>query len=115
VNLPVDRQTGSKGVFGVTRFYSRTRILPACVAPAKNNFIWVPILKRNSVPILESDGAHAPYYANDCLYHCGVCIPTCKLSLNKYSPYFYYVPDTTRNDTKAHLQKKVKARIMDST
>jgi hypothetical protein len=62
------------------------RIWPACVTPAKNNFICESIEKRvkrtrdaehfagrypgaglphagayNSVPILESDGAHAPY------------------------------------------------------
>jgi hypothetical protein len=76
-----------KGVFSVKRICSRTRIWPACVALAKNNFICVCIVKRNkrtrdalcgastcvSVPtasmsILESNGTHAPYSTNDCLY-----------------------------------------------
>jgi hypothetical protein len=76
---------------------SRTRICPACVAPAKNNLICKYIVKREthagrgalfqcgssacvsvsttSVPILESGEAHVPYCTNDCLYH--------RLSINR--------------------------------
>jgi hypothetical protein len=76
------------------RFFLIDKIKPACVAPAKNNFICESIAKRdiargtqgavrgvtpvrrirmlecayNFVPSLESDGAHTPYCTNDCLY-----------------------------------------------
>jgi hypothetical protein len=35
-----------RGIFSVTQICSRTRDCPACVAPAKNNFICVSIVKR---------------------------------------------------------------------
>jgi hypothetical protein len=78
------------GCFSVLRICSRMRIWPACVAPAKNNFICESIVKRdkrtrhagrcaeryirmrkhtcNFSALLETDGAHAPYCTNDCLY-----------------------------------------------
>jgi hypothetical protein len=37
----------SKSVFSVTRICSRTRDWPACVAPAKNNFMGIYIVKRD--------------------------------------------------------------------
>jgi hypothetical protein len=103
--FPILKRYVTKGVFSVIRICSRTRDWPACVAPAKNNFICLFIVKRdkrmrnarpafrmpafphcgalcgasprcvasacvsvptNSVPILESGGAHALYCTNDC-------------------------------------------------
>jgi hypothetical protein len=84
----------TKGVLSVMRICSRMRDWPACVALAKNNFICVSIVKRDKrmrealcgalpccrasacasvatilVPILETDGAHAPHCTNDLYRH----------------------------------------------
>jgi hypothetical protein len=43
----VNEQLWNKGVFSVARICSRTQDWPACVAPAKNNFICLFIVKRD--------------------------------------------------------------------